>query len=871
MAQAREQSPAPPQPAPARAPAPAAAAPTRPGGLSGELSGIGGLRDELPLEGGVALTATPAVAEYLGRLGPAGGRVPVRLGSVAAGTLLLRQTGAGLATGPGDGFQPVPLLHPLFLPLRDRGIEPVLAVRTTAAGVLEGHASALVGGRLAGGLRGLVDQVETHGQDLGWTGLSGLRLPGVVNELRGRVLTVQATGMHFELGGFLAATGTFGLADETVTFDATATGTAPGLGTVTVPVTRGADGALSGAAVVDVALRGFTGQLAVAFGGGAVDVRGSVGYTGEKLGGRLTLVATDAASARELTDGLVSGAEPRAPAAPRPGPRVVAGWGTVDVRLADWLGGEALVVVDHLGDVTVVGKITPHLEKPLFEAERWAKELPKLEVRTLYGIPLVGNVFVFANIGLGVFAGLGPATLQRIELTGTWSTKPEVLRNFGLTGTLDVPISAGVRLTAQGGAGVELVGHDIKFGVGIDATAAIRGYLRATPRIGYREVADPGAGKHGEFFLGGHLELAARPALGLGGELFVDLVSPWWSPAPSRRWDWPLGQLEYPLPGEFGIGADLADHVLGSGRRPELTFGEVAFSADKFMGDLLGGQAPQKSGADEAGPATWQDTAAARSSAPGAPAAKAPAPKAAAPKAPAPTAAKPARPAGSAAPPTAVRAPQPGNEAVPSPAKQNRWLGGLQALGGLAEHSHQDPLDAAGIRDALAGLRRTYGFSELTAELRAGDWVVAAGMSPRVKNAARVSARTAATAAQGPKPDVAPPGHVYRGGLYKDLKDPATGNNVPGTEINHIPPNSVVHLDTNGPAIQMDRRDHKETASWGSWATSQQHRADQRNLIGRGRYHGAIQKDIDDIRSKFGAKYNRAVREMLNVMPSGWW
>ncbi|WP_156178549.1 hypothetical protein [Saccharothrix sp. ST-888] len=850
-------------------PAPTAAAPPQPGRLAGELSGIGGLRDELPLEGGVPLTATPAIAEYLARTGPAGGRVPVRLGSVAAGTLLLRQTEAGLATGPGDGFQPVPLLHPLFLPLRDRGIEPVLAVRTTAAGALEGHAAALVKGRLVGGPRGLIDQVETYGQALGWTGLSRLRLPGVVNELRGRVLTVQATGMRFELGGFLSATGTFGLANETVAFDATATGTVPGLGTVTVPITRGPDGALTGEAVVDVALRGFTGQLAAVFAGGVVDVRGSVGYTGEKLGGRLTLVATDAASARELTDGLVAGAEPpapTAPAAPRPGPRVVAGWGTVDVRLADWLGGAALVVVDHLGDVTVVGKITPHLEKPLFEAERWAKDLPKLEVRALYGIPLVGNVFVFANIGLGVFAGLGPGTLQRMELTGTWSTKPEVLKNFALTGTLDVPISAGVRLTAQGGAGVELVGHDIKFGVGIDATAAIRGYLQATPRIGYREVADPGAGKHGEFFLGGHLELAARPSLALGGELFVDLVSPWWSPAPSRRWDWPLGQLEYPLPGEFGIGADLADYVLGSGRRPELTFGEVAFSADKFMGDLLGRQVPQKSGADEARPGGWQDTAA-----PGAPAPQASAPKSPAPKAPAAKAAKPARPAGPAAPPTAVRAPQSGNEAVPSPAKQNRWLGGLQALGGLAEHSHQDPLDTAGIRDALAGLRRTYGFTELTAELQAGDWVIAAGMSPRVRNVARVSARTAATAAGGQPPDVAPPGHVYRGGLYKDLKDPVTRNNVPGTEINHIPPNSVVHLDTNGPAIQMDRRDHKETASWGSWATSKEHRTDQRNLIGRGRYHGAIQKDIDDIRSKFGAKYNRAVREMLNVMPAGWW
>ncbi|WP_330334059.1 hypothetical protein OHS33_32865 [Streptomyces sp. NBC_00536] len=732
--------PAGPVPAPGAAPAPAGAVPGGP------------LAEELALQGGAALTATPATAAHLDTRGAAGGPVRVRLGQMAAGTLNLRRAdgnGLTLTTGPGDAFQPVPLLHPLLHPLRAEGIEPVLALRVHD-GVLEGHASAVVKGRLLTGGRALLDLMEQHPRALGWAGLGGLRLPGVENELRGTTLVVGVTGMSFTLGGFLSATGSFGLAGEVVTFDAVARGAVAGLGAVEVPVRRGPDGALTGSASVDVLLRGFTGQVTAAFAAGAVDVRGTVRYANEKFDGEVTLVATDAKTAKELTDGKLPDAKApdpakaaaapsaSAPAAAAPGPRVVAGWGTLHVRLADWLSGEALVIVDHHGDVTVVGKISPRMDKPLFADRHYQKQLARFEVRAAYGVPLVGNVFLFANIGLEALAVLGPATLDHIELTGTWSTKPEVLRDFGLTATLNVSASAGLRLTAEGGAGATLVGHDIKAGLALSALAAVRGYVEATPRIGYREVADPKAGKHGEFFLAGHMEIAAQPFLGLGGELFVELDSPWWSPVPDHRWNWPLFQREYPLPGEFGIGADV-EHVVGSGKVPEVTFGEVNFSPDKFLADLVDDRMPAKTAKDEPRRGAWTEPGAAApparagaGPAAGAPAAKPPA------VTPAPAGAKPGAAKPGAAKPVTEEA------VVPAPAVQERWLTGLKALGAVAERSHHDPYDATELRAALAGLKKAHGFTALEAELHGGAWQITASMNPTTRNLPPIDADTTA-------------------------------------------------------------------------------------------------------------------------------
>ena len=115
------------------------------------------------------------------------------------------------------------------------------------------------------------------------------------------------------------------------------------------------------------------------------------------------------------------------------------------------------------------------------------------------------------------------------------------------------------------------------------------------------------------------------------------------------------------------------------------------------------------------------------------------------------------------------------------------------------------------------------------------------------------------------------PGSGYRGGLHKDLVDPVTGLVPTGIERNHIPPNSINGLPRgSGPAIQMDRPDHYGTASWGSSNEAIQYRAQQKALIDQGNYGDAIQMDINDIQTSYGAKYDEAILEMIDVLPEEW-
>ncbi|HHZ02210.1 MAG TPA: hypothetical protein GX396_04640 [Tissierellia bacterium] len=86
-----------------------------------------------------------------------------------------------------------------------------------------------------------------------------------------------------------------------------------------------------------------------------------------------------------------------------------------------------------------------------------------------------------------------------------------------------------------------------------------------------------------------------------------------------------------------------------------------------------------------------------------------------------------------------------------------------------------------------------------------------------------------------------------------------------GGHVHHCPANSVNGLTTyNGPALRMLTSDHKKTASYGSKATAVAYRNKQKQLISSGKFDVAMQMDVDDIRSKFGTKYNKAITQMIN-------
>lgn len=102
------------------------------------------------------------------------------------------------------------------------------------------------------------------------------------------------------------------------------------------------------------------------------------------------------------------------------------------------------------------------------------------------------------------------------------------------------------------------------------------------------------------------------------------------------------------------------------------------------------------------------------------------------------------------------------------------------------------------------------------------------------------------------------------GGSYKEVKANSDGLTK---EVHHMPADSVSPLDRmDGPAIKMDKEDHRLTASCGSSIEAREYQAAQREKIENGDFRGAVQMDIDDIKDKFGNKYDKAIEQMLQYV-----
>lgn len=102
------------------------------------------------------------------------------------------------------------------------------------------------------------------------------------------------------------------------------------------------------------------------------------------------------------------------------------------------------------------------------------------------------------------------------------------------------------------------------------------------------------------------------------------------------------------------------------------------------------------------------------------------------------------------------------------------------------------------------------------------------------------------------------------GGSYGEVFKEGEGDKY---EVHHMPADSTTKLERNdGPAIKMEKADHRQTASCGSSREAKEYRAIQKELIDQGKFRDAIQMDIDDIHEKFGDKYNDAISEMLEYV-----
>jgi hypothetical protein len=472
-----------------------------------------------------------------------------------------------------------------------------------------GYASFKPGG---GNTNDWLQTLEKNAALLGGLGLKVANLPKPVNKFEAGKLTLGVSNLKVEMGGFLDANFNLSLEDNNKPkIEATADINVKGIVKGQLQLDNTKD-KLAGQVSLAVDYKSFSGSALIKYNpDGTIDIGGKAGYNADKLSGQVEFVSTDLDAANKFArDAItaaggkenVQNAGPPAPvpvANPAKKQRALAATGQLVFHLTTWFAGTVFVVVDGKGAVTVIGKIAPPAEIILFQQKDWDKEIIKLEAKAYYGIPVVGNLNLFANISLHAIAKLGPAKIYNIEVLGTYSTDPEIQKFIQISGSINISAYGGLRLRAEGGAGVEIASHDLKFGIGLQADVGVKAYADARPTIGYR---DPGV-----FYVSGTLDLIAQPMLGLGGDFFIALETPWWSPISDHRWTWPLFSKEWPMADPIGISAVVKDYVLGSGTVPEIELKKPEFAPSKFMTSMVDDKLPDKSGGKGAGQGTFKE------------------------------------------------------------------------------------------------------------------------------------------------------------------------------------------------------------------------------------------------------------------------
>ncbi|MCA9677676.1 MAG: hypothetical protein KC464_21820, partial [Myxococcales bacterium] len=556
------------------------------------------------LKGKPTFEPSDAWRAYIEDAGHHGTDVDVKFGTLATGAMRVRRR-----KDHHDGVGP-PAALALRQPFLDRlpeAVRPVLAVELHADKVTGEATVGEPGGKVQAAAK-LYGAIADHADALG---MVGFKLPRfrLTNQLRDGQLTIgTAKDLEFKLAGWLDGSLGLQLVDDRVAFDAHVAVRVRGLAEGALDFKRDPKGVITGEVKIAAQIAKLSGDVTGRYVDGDVSITGTLTYTSDKFKGSVGVIVADVDEAQQAARGHID-PEHLIPDAQLEGQQPgkqdgkkgkgkshdkgVAAWGELDFAFTDWLTGKAQVVVGPTGYITVIGKIAPPKSIELIKEKPYNTRLFGTDIKARYGVPYVADIHVGIGIELGATARIGPAVLTDMAIEGVYSTDPAVLNSFTITGAFRMSAYAGLTLRFEGKAGLTLLGHDIDFGAGITAKAGIKGYAEAKPTLGYREKADPAAGKKGEYFLKGHLEIAAQPFLGLSGDLFVKLDSPWWSPAPDKTWTWPLFSLEYPLPGAFGVAADV-DHVVGSDTWPEIKWGKASFDASKFTDSLLDDNIPKK-------------------------------------------------------------------------------------------------------------------------------------------------------------------------------------------------------------------------------------------------------------------------------------
>lgn len=661
-------------------------------------------------------TPSNLVTKYIEEGNNSGNPVNVSFGNYAAGIIKVRKAKDGFKTT--EAAQGVPLHLPFLQPLVNAGIQPMLAIKI-ADSKISGYLTIAIGKsqQQVGSSASLFEWIKKNPLLMKWSGLENLAANknNIINEINGDKIHFEVKDIKVKLGGFVNGSFNIGLFNSDVAVEGNAVVSVKSLANGSLYFKRDEMGDLKGSFEMQAQVKNFTGAVKGEFLNGIFDIHGKLHYNTEKLDGEVDIIVTDPKQAKGLVlqqlepQQISKEAEERAGVnnsvtGPQPGPRAIAGWGTLNFAFNKWLTGMAKVIVDADGYITVHGEITPPAEVKLFDSKPYrSPNFIDIHPTLRWGIPYVADLHVGLDFLLYAEAQVGPAFLRNIKIIGNYSTDLLLYNDFRVQGTFNLMGYAGLVFTFGAHAGVGILGFDIDLNGTLSATAGIKGYVEATPVIGYREVADPVAGKKGEFFISGQAELAAQPFLGLKGSIGLSVDSPW--PIPNFGRSWPMFEKEYPLPGQFGIGLTFGEYILGSGEWPNVDFNKVNFDPDKFKDDLIEKNIPPKQQRSDEKKTGFADKMQGQEPAPPPP-----------------------------APAIAHKKPSSKPEKPVTKEVLERWGNGMKAVRALKDKRDEKPVPKATLVSDLNAVRRKFRFNVLAADPAGQNWSVYAEM-PGINNA----------------------------------------------------------------------------------------------------------------------------------------
>ncbi len=289
----------------------------------------------------------------------------------------------------------------------------------------------------------------------------------------------------------------------------------------------------SGTAIPDIP--GISSQLSVEYDNGAITIAGSVAYSHGLLSGEINIGATNRA--------LDSTGQPTGDPTDN---FTVYGGGSLTILITPWLQGTVGVQFLPNGEIQVSGHIGLPGSIPVFNRI----EIPE---RELYGIGFDIPIFAIpvgpksiglkATIrgGLRAYAGIGPGTLESLELGVEYNpARVDETRVTG-QGRFVIPADAGLKLAVSATIGINALiggvegGLELAGGLGLEAAAEASVNVDWTPTRGLE--------------LNARLEAHVQPKLIFTIDGLIRAWFAWYE----KEWRWRLADYEYGSNMRFGI------------------------------------------------------------------------------------------------------------------------------------------------------------------------------------------------------------------------------------------------------------------------------------------------------------------------------